>query len=395
MHDRMTAPLPSVLIAIQEGMIDLGWGHPSPHLHPLAAMQQAAMHAFTTTQVATLQYGAEQGFGPLLESLAAFLSQQAAYAMHVEPTTLFVTGGASQALDLACTLFTQPGDTVFVEEPTYYLVQRIFHDHHLRVMGVPTDAAGLQTEALTAMLSDAALPRPALLYTIPTFQNPAGSVLPLERRQALVQLAQRYRFTVVADEVYHLLHYSSLPPPPLMAFDSADDGCVLSLGSFSKILAPGLRLGWVQAHPALIRRFVQAGMVASGGGLNHFTSVLVHATLELGLLAQNIATLRATYGARVQALAVALRVHLPGQVCFTTPAGGYFFWLLCQPDVDTEALLPLAQQAGVSYRPGQAFSAARAFPQALRISFALYDTNALVLGIERLAKALEMYHAGR
>ena len=395
MNDRLTPPLPAVLISIPDGMIDLGWGHPSPRLHPLAAMQQAAMQAFTTTRVATLQYGAEQGFGPLLESLAAFLSQQEAYAMHVAPATLFLTGGASQALDLVCTLFTQPGDTVFVEEPTYYLVQRIFHDHHLRVMGVPTDAAGLHTEALETMLADATTPSPVLLYTIPTFQNPAGSVLPLERRQALVQLAQQYHFTIVADEVYHLLHYGPPPPPPLVAFDHTAAGQVISLGSFSKILAPGLRLGWAQAHPALIRRLVQAGMVASGGGLNHFTSVLVHATLELGLLAQNIATLRATYSERVQALATALHTYLPRQVHFTTPGGGYFFWLQCQPDVDTEALLPLAQQTGVSYRPGQAFSAARAFPQALRISFALYETEALVQGIARLAKALEMYHAGR
>lgn len=382
-------------MAIPDGVIDLRWGHPSPRLHPLAAMQQAARHAFATTSVATLQYGAEQGFGPLLESLAAFLSQQEAYAMQVEPTTLFLTGGASQALDLTCTLFAQPGDTVFVEEPTYYLVQRIFHDHHLHVMGVPTDADGLQTEALAALLADAATPRPALLYTIPTFQNPAGSVLPLQRRQELVQLAQRYRFTIVADEVYHLLHYGPPPPPPLVAFDRTDSGQVISLGSFSKILAPGLRLGWVQAHPAMIRRFVQAGMVASGGGLNHFTSALVHATLTQGLLAQNIATLRATYSERVQTLAAALHTHLPQQVRFTTPGGGYFFWLLCQPEVDTEALLPLAQQAGVSYRPGQAFSAARAFPQALRVSFALYEADALVLGVERLATALERYHARR
>jgi DNA-binding transcriptional MocR family regulator len=393
MNDRLISPLPAVLISIPEGVIDLGWGHPSPRLHPLAAMQQAAMHAFTTTSVATLQYGAEQGFGPLLESLAAFLSQQEAYAMHVAPATLFLTGGASQALDLICTLFTQPGDTVFVEEPTYYLVQRIFHDHHLRVMGVPTDAAGLQTEALETLLTDPTTPPPALLYTIPTFQNPAGSVLSLERRQALVQLAQRYRFTIVADEVYHLLHYGAPPPPPLVAFDHTAAGQVISLGSFSKILAPGLRLGWVQGHPSLIRRFVQAGMVASGGGLNHFTSALVHATLELGLLAQNITTLRATYSERVQALAMALHTYLPQQVHFTMPRGGYFFWLQCQPEVDTEALLPLAQQTGVSYRPGQAFSAARAFPQALRISFALYETDALAQGIARLAKALEMYHA--
>jgi 2-aminoadipate transaminase len=180
-----------------------------------------------------------------------------------------------------------------------------------------------------------------------------------------------------------------------VAFDHTAEGQVISLGSFSKILSPGLRLGWVQAHPALIRRFVQAGMVASGGGLNHFTSTLVHATLELGLLAQNIATLRATYGARVQTLVTALHTYLSRQVHFTTPGGGYFFWLQCQADVDTEALLPLAQQMGVSYRPGQAFSAARAFPQALRISFALYETDTLVQGIARLARALEMYHAGR
>jgi 2-aminoadipate transaminase len=395
MNDRMTAPLPSVLITIPEGVIDLGWGHPSPRLHPLAAMQQAARHAFSTTKVAMLQYGAEQGFGPLLASLAAFLSQQEAYAMHVEPTTLFLSGGASQALDLACMLFTQPGDTVFVEEPTYYLVQRIFTDHHLRLLGVPTDAAGLHTEALAAMLADPTTPRPTLLYTIPTFQNPAGSVLSQERRQTLVQLAQRYRFTIVADEVYHLLHYGPPPPPPLVAFDSPDDGRVISLGSFSKILAPGLRLGWVQAHPALIRRFVQAGMVASGGGLNHFTAALVHATLELGLLAQNIATLRATYSERVQALAAAIHTRLARQIHYRIPGGGYFFWLLCQPDVDTEALLPLAHQAGVSYRPGQAFSAARTFPQALRVSFALYETDVLVQGVERLARALEMYHARR
>jgi DNA-binding transcriptional MocR family regulator len=358
-------------------------------------MQQAAEHAFATTRVAMLQYGAEQGFGPLLESLAAFLSQQEAYAMQVEPTTLFLSGGASQALDLTCMLFTQPGDTVFVEEPTYYLVQRIFNDHHLRLMGVPTDTVGLHTEALAAMLADPATPRPTLLYTIPTFQNPAGSVLPQERRQTLVQLAQQYRFTIVADEVYHLLHYGPPPPPPLVAFDSPDDGRVISLGSFSKILAPGLRLGWVQAHPALIRRFVQAGMVASGGGLNHFTAAVVHATLELGLLARNIATLRATYGERVQALAAALHTHLSWHMRWTVPGGGYFFWLQCQPDVDTEALLPLAHQAGVSYRPGQVFSAARTFPQALRVSFALYETDALVQAVARLARALEMYHARR
>ena len=390
----MTDLLPALLISVPEGVIDLGWGHPSPRLHPLAAMQQAAAHVFAHTRVAALQYGAEQGFGPLLESLAAFLSQQDAYGMPVEPETLFLTCGASQALDMACTLLTHAGDTVFVEEPTYYLVQRIFADHHLNVIGVPTDADGLCPDALDAMLTDPTLPRPTLLYTIPTFQNPSGSVLSQERRQALVDLAQRYAFTVLADEVYHLLHYGSPPPLPLVAFDRSAPGCVISLGSFSKILAPGLRVGWIQANPALIQRFVQAGMIASGGGLNQFVAALVHATLELDLLAQNLAILRATYGEREQALASTLQTQLGEEVDFTVPGGGYFFWLTCQDEIDTEALLPIAQQVGVSYRPGQAFSASRLFPHALRLSFALYETDELTQGVKRLARALAMYRAG-
>jgi DNA-binding transcriptional MocR family regulator len=391
----MTDSLPPLLISIPEGVIDLGWGHPSPRLHPLQAMQQAAEHLFTHTGVTALQYGAEQGFGPLLESLATFLSQQEAYGMHVEPETLFLTCGASQALDLACTLLTHAGDTVFVEEPTYYLVQRIFADHHLNVVGIPTDTDGLQPDALEAMLKDSTLPRPTLLYTIPTFQNPSGSILSRQRRQALVDLAQRYAFTVLADEVYHLLYYHTAPPPPLVAFDRSEQGCVISLGSFSKILAPGLRTGWLQAHPALIQRFVQAGMIASGGGLNQFTAALIHAALDLELLAQNLAILKATYGERVQALTAALQTHLPREVDFTIPTGGYFFWLTSPHDVDTEALLPLAQQMGVSYRPGQAFSASRLFPHALRLSFALYEADELMQGIERLANAMTRYRAGQ
>ena len=387
----MTTSLPALFISIPEGIIDLGWGHPSPRLHPLGALQQAATHAFAHTQTAMLQYGAQQGFGPLLASLATFLSQPSAYALCVDPTTLFLTYGASQALDMACTLLTRAGDTVFVEEPTYYLVERIFNDHHLQVVGVPTDADGLCTEALAAMLADPALPRPTLFYTIPAYQNPTGSVLPAARRQALVDLARHYSFTVVADEVYHLLHYGPPPPPPLATFDTSPHGCVVSLGSFSKILSPGLRLGWVQARPALIKRFREAGMVASGGGLNHFAATLAHAALELGLLEQNIATLRATYGARVTALVTALRTHLPPDVHFAIPGGGYFVWLTCGEDIDTEVLLPYAHQVGVSYRPGQAFSAARIFPNALRLSFALYEVDALVQAAERLTRALALY----
>ena len=349
--------LPSLLISIPDGVIDLSWGHPSPRLHPVAALRKAAQYALADGDATPLQYGAPQGFGPLLHSLAAFLSAQPAYGGAVEPQSLFLSAGASQAIDFATTLFAQTGDTVLVEEPTYYLIQRIFEDHGLNVAGVPTDADGMRTDALESMLEEGAVSRVRLVYVIPTYQNPRGAVMPAERRRHLVALARRHGFIALADEVYQLLHYGDPPPPPIAAFDDSEEGCVASLGSFSKILAPGLRCGWIQARPALIRRFANAGITASGGGVNHFTATLIHAALEHGLLQANIAKLRHTYSARVDAISASLRANFGGGAQFQPPGGGYFVWLTLTDGADTSALLPLAQKAGVSYRPGAAFSA--------------------------------------
>ncbi len=387
----MTTHLPSLLISIPDGVIDLGWGHPSPRLHPTDALAAAAQSVLGTQSAVPLQYGAVQGFGPLLESLAAWLSSQESYAGAVAPESLFLTAGASAAIDLATTLCSTAGDTVIVEEPTYYLIGQIFIDHGLNVVGVPTDADGLDTGALADLLESAESPRPKLLYTIPTYQNPNGSVLPLERRRHLVQLAQRHGFTIIADEVYQLLHYGTLPPPPMAMLDDSPDGCVVSLGSFSKILSPGLRLGWVHANPCIIRRFVDSGVAASGGGLSHFAATLAHAMLDSGSLQANVDTLRRVYGQRHDDVANLLRAELPDTVQFTPPGGGYFYWLAFRDGIDTDALLTAARESGVSYRPGTAFSASGGFTDALRISISLYETDELAEGIRRLATALRAH----
>ena len=379
--------LPSLLISIPEGVIDLGWGHPSPHLHPTGMLRRATEIALSDNAPVPLQYGATQGYGPLLHSLAEFLSAQDSYTSQVSPDELFLTAGASQAIDHATTLFTRTGDTVFVEEPTYYLIQSIFEDHGLNIVGVPTDAGGLRTDALQAMLESPETPCPSMLYIIPTYQNPSGSVLPADRRRELVELAQKHGFLVVADEVYHLLHYAEPPPPPIAAFDDSDDGCVISLGSFSKILAPGLRSGWIHARPPLVQRFANAGLTISGGGLNHFTSTLIHAVLEQGMLQDNIALLRRTYAERVNAMDAALREHLGDAIEFTAPGGGYFYWLTFTDGTDADDLLPFAQEHGVNYRPGSAFTASGAFPNALRLAFALYEPDMLTEGIRRISEA--------
>ena len=380
------ALLPSLLISIPEGVIDLGWGHPSPRLHPTDMLRRATDIVLADGAPIPLQYGATQGYGPLLHSLAEFLSAQDSYTSPVSPQELFLTAGASQAIDHTTTLFTQTGDTVFVEEPTYYLIQSIFEDHGLKVVGVPTDNDGLRMDALEAMLADRSVPAPKMLYIIPTYQNPSGSVLPADRRSKLVELAQQHGFLVLADEVYNLLHYGKPPPPPIASFDTSDDGCVISLGSFSKILGPGLRTGWLQARPPVIQRFATAGLTISGGGLNHFTSTLVHAVLEQGMLQDNIAILRSTYGERVSAMSAAVRKHLGDAVDFTAPGGGYFFWLTFNDGTNTDALLPVAQEHGVNYRPGTAFSAQGAFTNAIRLAFALYEPDMLAEGIRRIAE---------
>ncbi len=383
----MASVLPSLLISIPQGVLDLGWGHPSPHLHPTEALQIASERVLSQQSAVPLQYGAVQGFGPLLEGLADFLTTQDTYGnLPVDPRSLFLTAGASQGIDLATTIMTQAGDTVFVEEPTYYLIGRIFLDHGLKVMGVPTDSDGLDVDALELMLVDGH--RPRLLYVIPAYQNPTGATLSPGRRHRLIQLAQRYGFTILADEVYQLLHYGPPPPPPLATMDDTSNGCVVSLGSFSKILAPGLRLGWVHASSNLIQRFVGSGVAASGGGLSHFAAAIAQATLDLGLLQDNIDNLRRTYTMRRDAVARMLSTDLAGMVEFDKPDGGYFFWLTLSDGAEADALLPIAQNAGVSYRPGTAFSSSGLFRDSLRISFSLYDVGDLAEALSRLNQAI-------
>ena len=376
-------------------MIDLGIGQPGFDLLPLELMRQASAHRLGQGDPDMLNYGNEQGDGLFRLELAAFLGRH--YGRQVSADNLFVTAGASQALDLICTLFTQPGDTIFVEEPSYFLALRIFADHRLNVVGIPIDEDGLKMDALAEALTSH---RPQFVYTIPTFQNPTGVTLSQARRDQLVSLSREYNFLIVADEVYHLLNYAeeadvAALPTPFAAYvtgekigqDAAGDN-VLSVGSFSKILAPGLRLGWIQGSTELVRRFVTCGMVDSGGGLNPLTSSIVRSVLELGLQETYLATLKATYGRRVALLDDALRTRLGDQIACSRPAGGFFFWVRLANGMDAETLLSVARQQNVAFQPGVRFSSRQAQRDCLRLSFAFYGEGDLAEGVARLTQAL-------
>ena len=250
-------------------------------------------------------------------------------------------------------------------------------------MSVALDERGLLPEAVAAA---ARLHRPRLLYTIPTHQNPTGITLVGERRARLVEIGREHGFLIVADEVYHLLSYGASPPPPLAAW--ADGGSVIALGSFSKILAPGLRLGWVQAAPEHVQRLVGSGLLDSGGGLNPFTSALVGSALETGLQARHLARLKDVYRQRVAALDAALRAHLGSAASWAVPDGGYFFWLRLPEGMDAERLAPHAAAHKVGYRAGARFSSCDGLREYVRLSFAYYDDAQLAEGAARLGRAL-------
>jgi DNA-binding transcriptional MocR family regulator len=376
----MTTPLHVAQINTPSGVIDLGRGDPQFALLPLDMLRKAAALRLGETDNTFLQYGTERGDGYFRRALAGFLAQ--GYGFPVDPDNLFITAGISSALDLVCTLFTRSGDTVFVEEPSYFLALRIFADHGLRLVSIPTDSSGLVIEELEQALK---AHRPKFLYLIPAFQNPSGHTLPEERRRRLLALSRAHDLLLVADEVYQFLGYGVIPPKCFGAY--TDDENVLSLGSFSKILAPGLRLGWILANPVLVQRLASCGLLDSGGGMNPFTSAIVRGVIESGDLKRNIARLTEVYAARVRALDRSLRRHMP-QAEYSAPQGGYFFWLRMAGS-DTQAIRSRAPAHQVDFRPGNLFSSQGGLRDHLRLSISFYEADDLDQGVQRLADCIK------
>lgn len=367
---------------IPPDFIDLGLGDPPSSLLPLKLMRRAAEVRLGQNDLEFLQYGAEQGDGTFRQSLANFLSR--GYGCLVEPASLFITNGASMGLHLICTFFTQPGDTVFVEEPTYFIALHIFADHDLHLVPIHTDENGLLIDSLEEELKKS---HPKFLYIIPTYQNPTGHTLSIDRRERLVNLSRQHDFLVVADEVYHFLRYSGLPPKPFAA--DIETGNIISLGSFSKILAPGLRLGWLQANARIIHRFVNSGLLDSGGGMNPFTSAIVCHVLETGGLDDNIAILIDTYRLRISVMDAVLRQKIPG-VQYTLPQGGYFFWVHLPRGINAGELQHRAEEFKVGFRPGTLFSCQDGVQDYIRLSFVFYEPDKLEQGVMRLKQSLDL-----
>ena len=360
-----------------QGTIHFGVGQPSADLLPIDLIHEATEDFFHSADPEELNYGVLQGDQQFRDSLARFLAKN--YGKPVGADCLFVTGGNSQALDLVCSHLSKPGDTILVEEPCYFLAFQIFADHGLNIVSVPVDEAGLDVEQLEKTLARTS---PALLYTIPSYQNPSGQTMSAARRKRLVELSCEHDFMILADEVYQLLSYYD-PPPDALGTMSAS-GTVLSLGSFSKILAPALRLGWIQTSPEIAKRLTDIGAVNSGGSLNHFTSHIVRCAIDMGLQQAHLEKLRNTYRARVEAMDVALKEHLSDHATWIRPDGGYFFWLKLNENIDVRELRRKAVAVKTGFQEGELFSSCSGMKNFIRLSFAYYNESDLREGIARL-----------
>jgi len=376
----------------REGIIEFAFGEPDPALLAVGLVRQAAAAVLDDAGPAALAYGPLAGPATLREEIARRIEAREGHACSA--ADVLVSAGNSQALGQALTILTAPGDVVLVESPTYNLALGIMRDHPVAVVGVPLDEEGLQVSALQAALAKlrAAGKRARLLYTIPTFHNPAGVCLSAQRRQDLLAIATEHGLVVVEDDVYRELVYEGHAPPALWALGG--EAAVVRLGSFSKTLAPGLRVGWINASGGLLERLAAAGVLESGGCVSQLAASVVGRLLVTGGYDQHVAEVRRSYASRRDALAAALREHLPAGCSFAAPAGGFFIWLTLPAGLLAAELLPVAEAHGVAFAPGARFCS-DGDDRSLRLAFSLYNEQTLEEGARRLGAAVMTALAGR
>jgi 2-aminoadipate transaminase len=361
------------------GVLSLAGGLPAPELFPARAYGEAVQKALATDPRA-LQYGAS--YEPLRTRLAALLGER---GVACEPGDLLLTHGAQQAIGLAAGLLLAPGATIVVEEAVYTGALEAFAPYSPRILTVGTDPrTGFDVDALEALL--AAGERPAFVYLIPEAHNPTGATLSDAKRERLAELAERYHVPLIEDDAYGLLVYDGAPGRPLKAL--APDW-TLHIGSFSKVIAPALRLGYIVVPPVL-RQAAQLFKESADLECSALTQRALATLLEDGFLSAHVATLRETYRARRDAMIEALEAEFPAGTRFSRPRGGFFVWVELPGDVDTSALLDRAlEEEGVAFVPGSAFSAdGRGSRRALRLSFASQPPEAIREGVRRLGRLL-------
>jgi 2-aminoadipate transaminase len=375
--------------AQQPGMISFAGGMPAADLLPTDVIREASQRVMVERGRQALQYGSTEGYLPLRSWIIDYVSRQ---GITLNEDNVLIITGAQQGLDLTARLLLNPGDRVVVEAPTFLGALQAFNAYQAGYEMIPVDEDGLQLELLEKVLGSS----PRFIYIVPTFQNPSGVTLSHKRRCMLVEMAAQANVPILEDDPYHQLRYEGEHLPSLLVLDAdqfePDDtlghqGNVIYLGSFSKLLGPGLRLGWAIAPADLIRRMVQA---KQGADLHTslYIQMIVHEVVKGGFFEEHIARLQAAYRERRDRMLAALTKYLPPEVTWTHPQGGLFIWVTLPSSMGSEALLQKAMLNKVAYVPGAPFYANGEGFHTLRLNFSYPTVDQIEEGIRRLGEVL-------
>ena len=371
------------------GIISFAGGFPDSALFDVDGIRDAVNAALTEEPGAALQYGATEGHNPLREQLAAFMTGKG--CRDVAPDNLIVTTGSQQGLDLLGKTMISPGDKVIVEAPTFLATIQCFRLYGAELISAPIDAHGVKTGDLEKLIAEH---KPKFVYLIQTFGNPSGAMLSLERRKKVLELAVKYQTLIVEDDPYGDLYFNNAPPPSLLALSSQVPGSrelLAHCGSLSKVLSPGLRVGWMIAPPELLANATMCKQFSDA-----HTSTFAQATaaqyLKAGRLPATLARVRQVYAERAHAMGQALRKELGDAIEFVQPQGGLFVWARLTGAGgkvnDGAELAKRAIDRGVAFVPGAPFYASNPDLATLRLSFATADVAKIEEGVGRLAAAL-------
>ena len=371
------------------GIISFAGGFPDSAMFDVEGIRAASNAALTEEPGAALQYGATEGYNPLREQLAAFMTAKG--ANEVAADNLIVTTGSQQALDLLGKTLISPGDKVIVEGPTFLATIQCFRLYGAELISAPIDGNGVKTDELAKLIAEH---QPKFVYLIPTFGNPSGAMLSLERRKAVLEMAVKHNTLIVEDDPYGDLYFGDAPPPSLLNLSASVPGSrelLVHCGSLSKVLSPGLRVGWMIGPAELLAKATMCKQFSDA-----HTSTFAQATaaqyLKAGRMPATLANVRKVYAERAQAMGDALRNDLGDAIEFVQPQGGLFVWARLTGAggkvQDGNVLAKRAIEKGVAFVPGTPFFCANPDHATFRLSFATADADKIREGVARLAQAL-------
>lgn len=374
--------------ALDKEVISFAGGIPTQEFFPDKEFREILCHLNRAGQSAEMfSYSPSEGHPALRRQLRGYLSEQ---GLAIQDEEMLIVSGSQQGIDLVAKTLVDAGDVVIIEEPTYVWANCIFSAAQARCLPVPVDAQGLRVDALESVLSRHSA---KLLYVMPTFQNPTGATLSMERRIQLLALARRYRLPILEDNFVVDLRYDGKPLPSLRALD-ADGSAVISQGTFSKALCPGLRLGWLVASEAVMVR-LRLAKRACDLSTSSLAQAIMAEFLRRGLYRRHLELVRSAYRLRRDAMCDALARHLGGNVSWSKPEGGLFLWASLPPGLSSRALLSFAEREGVIFSPGDTFFLNGDRQECFRLSFIQHDERAIEDGVARLGRALTTYLSTR